>query len=205
MQVCDHLWWHPNWSSLHCALHDWPPRGRLLRRYSENAEHHVNAQRILAAAEAGRVAPRELLPEEAHLSSLMKGLETPDERFSRLAAEKAEAERLEAERKAALAAAAAQSQAAMDRAAAAAAAAEAERLRRLAEEEASKPKRRVAGFDLIMKEQSGSHAYDHENAQLVETQKEADAAKEEYDQMKEEEERRRKGFIVAEEDGEGQQ
>jgi chemosensory pili system protein ChpA (sensor histidine kinase/response regulator) len=164
----------------------------------------VNAQRILAAAAAGRVAPREVLPEEAHLSSLVKGLETPDQRFSRLAAEKAEAERIEAERKAALAAAAAQSQAAKDRAAAAAAAAEAERLRRLAEE-ANKPKRRVAGFDLIMKEQSGSHAYDHENAQLVETRKEADAAKAEYDRMQEKEEQRRKGFIVAEEDGEGQQ
>lgn len=164
----------------------------------------MNAQRIRAAAEAGRVAPREILPEEAHLTSLVNGLETPDARILRLAAEKAEAERIEAERKAALAAAAAQSQAAKDRAAAAAAA-EAERLRRLAEEESNKPKRRVAGFDIVMKEQSGSHAYDHENAELVERRREADAAQEAYDRMKEDEERRSKGFIVPEEDGERQQ
>jgi hypothetical protein len=82
---------------------------------------------------------------------------------------------------------------------------EAERLRRLAEEESNKPKRRVAGFDLVMKEQSGSHAYDHENAELVERRREADAAQEAYDRMKEDEERRSKGFIVPEEDGERQQ
>ena len=79
---------------------------------------------------------------------------------ARLAAEKAEVERIEAERKAALAAAAAQSQGAKDRAEAVAAA-EAER-RRLAEEaERNKKKPRPVGFDLIMKEQSGSHEYDH--------------------------------------------
>ena len=177
----------------------------ILCRYSDSAEHYVNAQRLRAAADAGRVAPREILPEEAHLSSLMNGLETPDARFSRLAAEKAEADRIEAERKAALAAAAAQSQAAKDRAAAAAAA-EAERLRRLAEdEERNKPKRRVAGFDLIMKEQSGSHAYDHENATLVEQKAEADMAREEYDRMKEQDERKREGFIVTEQGSESQQ
>ena len=177
----------------------------MLCRYSNSAEHHVNAQRLRAAADAGRVAPRETLPEEAHLSSLVNGLETPDARFSRLAAEKAEADRIGAERKAALAAAAAQSQAAKDRAAAAAAA-EAERLRRLAEEEErNKPKRRVAGFDLIMKEQSGSHAYDHDNATLVEQKTEADMAREEYDRMKEQDDRKRAGFIVAEQGSESQQ
>jgi hypothetical protein len=165
-------------------------------RYSDGAGHHINAQRLSAAAAAGRVAPRDTLPEEAHLSSLVNGLETPDENFSRLAAEQAEADRIEAERKAVLAAAAANSQAAKDRAAAAAAA-EAERLRRIAEEaERKKPKRRIAGFDLIMKEQSGSHEYDHENAELIERPKEADAAGEEYAKMKEEEERRRKGMAT---------
>lgn len=174
-------------------------------RYSNNAEHHVNAQRLHAAAIAGRVAPRGILPEEAHLSSLVNGLETPDARFSRLAAEKAEAERIEAARLAALAAEAAQSQAAKDRAAAAAAA-EAERQRRLAEEaERNKPKRRVAGFDLIMKEQTGSHAYDHDNAELVELPSEADMAKEEYDRIIEEQERTRDGYVVAEKRGEPKQ
>ncbi len=130
----------------------------------DRAHHEVRKQRLLAAEHAGREAPRGTLPEEAAASSLIAGLETPDAREARLAAEQAAIERAERERKEALAAQAAQSQAAIERRRREAEL-EAERLRAEEAAAAAAARKVPVGFDLVRKEQQG-HRYDHDSATL---------------------------------------